>query len=130
VLTTDARRQPGWFEAAHARLKPAIQARNAASADWTANADNNAAHDTLKTARKAVRIEVRKAENDWLRSLVADINADGIGSNGRPRSPKDIWTAIKQIRNGKSITKEVQPMTLKKADGSLYASHQKRRTAR
>ena len=119
VLTTDARKQPGWFEAAHVRLKPAIAARNLASADYTANKGDSAVHDTLKAARKVVRSEVRKAENAWLSNLVADINAEGIGSNGLPRSPKDIWTAIKQIRNGKSITKEVQPMMLKKADGSL-----------
>ena len=112
VLTTEARKQPGWFEAAKDRLVPAIAARNEAQAANVANPTKHLAL-VLKAARKVVKREVRIAENNWLSCLVEIINGKEL------RDPKAIWTAIKQIRNGKAVTQELHPMKLKKQDGSL-----------
>ncbi len=64
TLSTDARRRPGWYEAAQVTLEPAIAKRNAAQTAYnsTPTADCKA---MLKTSRKAVKQAVAAAEKAW-----------------------------------------------------------------
>jgi hypothetical protein len=131
VLTTESRKQPGWYEEAASTIEPAIRKRNALQLQYTLLASKHGAKKitklkaNLREARKQVKIEVRKAESAWLEGLVSDINCEtGLGANGRPRYPSDIWGAIKKIRQGKSLTKKLTPMTLRKEDGKLCKTPQ------
>ena len=131
VLTTESRKQPSWYEAAATKIEPAIRKRNALQAQYNAPSRrlnvNSAAsiklREKLREARKEVKIEVRKAENAWLEGLVNDVNGDGF-AKGRPQYPSDIWKAIVSIRQGKSVTKKLTPMTLRKDDGNLCTTPQ------
>ena len=114
TIATNARRQPGWFQAAKDKIEPTLRARNAAQAIY----NNEATEDNkrnLKTARKNAKRAVVVAEKSWYDKLIQDI--EGMGKNKSTINPGQCWAAITALRDGKSITKPVVPMAFKKDDG-------------
>jgi hypothetical protein len=123
-LTTAARRQPGWFEAAKDSLEPAVLARNEAQKMYNKNptAPNKL---KLQIKRKACKDAVGAAEKNWYDQVLTICNFDnGFNEGGRPKSHAQAWTAIKMLRQGKSVTKKLSPMTLRKPNGGLCESPQ------
>jgi exonuclease III len=115
TLTTPARQQPGWFEAAKLSLEPAVLARNVAQRVYTRD-PNKINHNILSLKRKQVKATVAQAEQIWLADVLATINS---AQGGMPKTAAQAWTGIKMIRQGKSVTKRLAPMTLRKPDGEL-----------
>jgi hypothetical protein len=113
TLMTTERRQPGWFEAQKHLIQPAIMVRNAAQSAFHAHPTEDAKA-TLKKARKSVKSAVTAADNTWLNDTMARIDGMGTGA-----SPADCWAAITALRKGKSMTKKLEQMSLRKPDGTL-----------
>ena len=109
-------RVKGWFEARKHILLPVIVARNTAQATYHAH-PSDVAKARLKLARKQVKKEVAAAEKFWFDGLLQRI--EGMGSG--PSAAK-CWAAITDLRGGKSVTKKVDIMKLKKPDGTLCAT--------
>jgi hypothetical protein len=59
-----------------------------------------------------VKLAVMTATNSWLALQIFHIH-------GMKATPANAWSTIKNIRNGKSITKKLDTMTLRKVDGTL-----------
>jgi hypothetical protein len=108
-LTTVDRRQPGWFEAEKAQIEPTIMARNSAQSAYHTVQTNR----RLKVARKKVKLAFTAAENSWIKALMQRIDKMGDGA-----STADCWETIALLRKGKSMTKKLDKMTLRKPDGS------------
>jgi hypothetical protein len=119
TLTTPVRQQPGWFEAAKLSLEPAVLARNFAQRVYTRD-PTKINHKILSQKRNECKATVAQAEQIWLKDVLSTINYDsGFNEGGMPKTAAQAWTGIKKIRQGKSITKRLAPMTLKKPDGEL-----------
>lgn len=117
VLMTDQRRQPGWYKAGEEYIEPAIAKRNATQA--AVNIDPTTENRTaLRLARKQMKKHVVRATNEWLDDCVSRVNCDG------DHRPDKIWKAVKEIRNGKSLTRKLQPMKLKKDNGDMCQTPQ------
>ena len=71
----------------------------------------------LKEARKRVKWSVTAATRSWLALQISEIH-------GMKATPANAWAAIKRLRDGKSITKKLQTMTLRKPDGELCSTPQ------
>jgi hypothetical protein len=112
TLESKQKRKPSWYKAAEIKLAPAISERNKATKayrtlgtiEWKAR---------LQRARAEVKKLVKEAKNVWYNERFSKINEHN-NSNGRPHNPKAIWDAVKEIRNGMPVTRQVQPMVLKK----------------
>jgi exonuclease III len=114
ALSTNERRQPGWFAAAKATLEPVIKARNAAQAKFD-KAPSDETRAKLKETRKSVKRAVAMAEKSWFDKLIQQI--EGMGSGSTPVHPAQCWAAIKALKGGKSITKPVVQMSFKDENG-------------
>jgi exonuclease III len=121
TLSTDARRQPGWYEAAKDIITPAILSRNAAQTIFSATPKAAKAKIKLKEARSLVKKVVRDAERTWYKDKIDGINMFGPKS-GTPMHPGRAWEAIKSMRKGKSVTKKIAPMALRKPDGEICST--------
>jgi exonuclease III len=124
TLTTTERRQAGWFEAAKKSLEPAVLARNEAQKLF--NREPTQKHKRkLREKRRLCKAAVAAAEVKWYDRVMEICNFDtGFDEAGRPKSVGQAWAAIKLLRGGKSVTKKVTPMKLRKPDGGLCTSPQ------
>ena len=116
TILTSERKQPGWFQAAQQDIEPTIMARNAAQAMHSRH-HTEATKQRLKEARKRVKWAVTAATRSWLALQISEIH-------GMKATPANAWAAIKRLRDGKSITKKLQTMTLRKPDGELCSTPQ------
>jgi hypothetical protein len=118
TLLTTERRQPGWFDAAKKDIRPTLDARNLAQKAYN-NKPTNDNKIKLREARKTAKRAVAVAEKTWYDKLIKNI--EGMGS-GKVIHPAACWKAIIELRDGKSITKPVVPMSLQKDDGTACTS--------
>jgi hypothetical protein len=118
TLVTKTKRDKSWYKAAADVLEPLIAARNEANAvhrRTEANAGNTKlSHERLRTARRNVKRAARMAEESWVTKQMAIINDMG----SKIVHPQAAWKAINELRQGKSVTKKLVPMKLKRPDGS------------
>jgi hypothetical protein len=101
VLEDKDKRRPGWYEAAQSEIAPAISARNTAQFDFN-RLRTALTHERLKLARKSVKRAVKRAEQCWLEKIITRIEGRGAIIH-----PADAWKAIRELRDGKLVTKKV-----------------------
>jgi exonuclease III len=116
TLTTSVRQQPGWYEAAKESIEPAVLERNKAQRVYTRD-PTPINHKSLSIKRNECKAIIREADQAWLADVVASINTFNEG--GMPQTATQAWAGIKKIRQGKSVTRRLAPMTLQKANGEL-----------
>ena len=111
--------------AAQQQLWPAIEKRDRRQHEYKQN-KSKAKHASLVKARKAVKIEMRRAINAWHTRVLVGVNALGevatAGGGGRPLSPKECWEHIRLLQRGRSRTTKKINLKLRKPDGSLCAT--------
>jgi len=125
VLMVAKTPMPSWFQAAQQQLWPAIEKRDRRQHEYNQN-KSKAKHASLVKARKAVKIEMRRAINAWHTRVLVGVNALGevpiAGGGGRPLSPKECWEHIRLLQRGRSRTTKKINLKLRKPDGSLCAT--------
>jgi hypothetical protein len=113
TLVSKTKRDKSWYAAAADVLEPLIAARNEANAGHKMQ-NTGISHERLRSARRDVKRAVRVAEQSWTQKQMDFINDMSM----RPVHPADAWKAITKLRQGKSVTKPLVPMSLKRPDGS------------
>ena len=97
LLPKKQKPQPGWFTQSESKLLLLIT-NSAMKMFFNRPSRANAA--TLRTSRKALKLEMLDAKNDWIKSKNNELNT--MSSFG---GTKSCWNALVQLRNGLSKTR-------------------------
>ena len=115
-LMNDGKQRPSWFRADKDRLLALISDRNAA---------NDLCHDRRTAKRTALyrackqrlNARVRKAKAAWVGAIAKEI--DTKQRDGNPLTPKEVWSCVRTLQQGPRVVTAVNPMSLKKTDGTI-----------
>ena len=112
TLTTESRKQPSWYQQEKDSLEPKIIKRNEAQQNYNNNPTKQNKI-TLRQTRADIKKATHTAKSKWYDSLFKEIQP-----KSRPANPREAWEAIGKLKEGKSMTKKVVTMKLKKEDGN------------